>query len=83
MTFWDVGAHIGFMSLLGSQLVGDSGIVRAFEPAQANRQRLEENVRLNHAYNVTIESCALGARNEVAMLYAHGSLMRTPHSGTW
>ena len=29
--FYDVGANIGFMSLLGSKLVGDTGVVIAFE----------------------------------------------------
>lgn len=78
MTFWDVGAHIGFMALLGSRLVGAGGAVRAFEPAEDNRARLLANARLNHVANLEVESCALGAVGRTAMLYAHGaSSMRT------
>ena len=37
---WDVGAHIGFFTLLLSRLVGSSGVVHAFEPWPANVDRL-------------------------------------------
>lgn len=78
MIFWDVGAHIGFMSVLASRLVGPSGTVRAFEPAYENRERLTVNLHLNAAWNVVVESYALSASGGSAELYRHkATLMRT------
>lgn len=52
--FLDIGAWIGIYSLLASRLVGPSGQVYAFEPDPIARSNLEENVRLNEAWNVKI-----------------------------
>lgn len=52
--FFDVGANVGFYSLLGARLVGDSGRVIAFEPMPRNLAFLHRHVRLNRAENVTI-----------------------------
>ena len=51
---YDVGAHIGFFTLLLSRLVGEGGKVFAFEPDPANAKRLRETVTLNRAMNVRI-----------------------------
>ena len=48
MTFVDVGANIGYYSLLAARAVGPAGAVHAFEPNEAVRPRLEENIRLNN-----------------------------------
>lgn len=42
-TFVDVGAHIGYFSLLASEIVGPDGIVLSFEPAQRSFQLLQKN----------------------------------------
>ncbi len=47
MTFVDVGANIGYYTLLAARAVGKAGLVYAFEPNVAVRSRLEENLRLN------------------------------------
>jgi FkbM family methyltransferase len=47
MTFVDVGANIGYYTLLAARAVRDVGRVYAFEPNAAIRPRLEENLRLN------------------------------------
>jgi FkbM family methyltransferase len=52
--FVDVGANIGYFSILASRLVGDEGSVFAFEPSQGSIERLEANVDLIKARNVTI-----------------------------
>jgi FkbM family methyltransferase len=44
---YDVGANIGYISLLLAKAVGDSGKVFAFEALPANVERLGENLRLN------------------------------------
>lgn len=43
MVLFDVGAHIGYYSLLASRLVGPSGKVVAFEPTPRTRSILERN----------------------------------------
>ncbi|MFE4174204.1 FkbM family methyltransferase [Streptomyces sp. NPDC056909] len=51
-TFVDVGANIGYYSVLASQLVGDGGKVVAIEASPVFLQRLSQNVRLNELGNV-------------------------------
>lgn len=51
--FLDVGAHIGFFSLLTSHLVGDAGRVIAVEPNADNFTWLKDLMALNARPNVT------------------------------
>jgi FkbM family methyltransferase len=57
--FYDVGAHIGIMSLVAARLVGNRGTVFAFEADPANALRMEEHVRRNGFEQVHILSCAV------------------------
>jgi FkbM family methyltransferase len=78
MTFWDVGAHIGFFTCLAGALVGTGGQVVAFEPQDDNRQRLIACLKLNRLENVTVNDCALAATRGPVVLHAHhSSLMWT------
>jgi len=45
--FYDVGAHIGILSLLAGRLVGSAGSVFSFEADPANAERIEEHARQN------------------------------------
>jgi FkbM family methyltransferase len=45
--FIDVGANVGYFSLLASRLVGDGGSVAAIEAAPAIHEQLVENLALN------------------------------------
>jgi len=54
MVFVDIGANIGYYSLMASKLVGSSGKVFSFEPWSRNRSILEENINLNNLSNITI-----------------------------
>jgi FkbM family methyltransferase len=63
--FIDVGANIGFFSLLASKVVGSAGRVLAFEPDPQTRRCLDANVRLNNARNVTVHEQALSDRLEM------------------
>ncbi|MBI2331372.1 MAG: FkbM family methyltransferase, partial [Chloroflexi bacterium] len=55
MTAYDVGAHIGYISLLLARAVSPSGRVFAFEPLPANLERLQANLTLNpDIRNVTV-----------------------------
>ncbi len=48
----DVGAHIGYYTLLASSLVGKSGKVFAFEPEPQNFGALLGNITLNGFWNI-------------------------------
>jgi FkbM family methyltransferase len=56
----DVGANIGFLTLLASKLVGPAGHVYALEPAAEPFAALEANVALNGFENVTALRLAAG-----------------------
>jgi FkbM family methyltransferase len=46
--FYDLGAHVGFFTLLGAKLVGASGKVISVEPEPSNAGRLRAHIRINH-----------------------------------
>jgi FkbM family methyltransferase len=54
MTVLDIGANIGYYTLLAARGVGPSGRVYAFEPDARSRSGLERNLRLNQMGNVTV-----------------------------
>ena len=59
-TFLDVGANIGYFSLLASDLVGDTGRVVSFEPSARALSKLTTHLCLNQCSNVTVCSQAMG-----------------------
>jgi len=61
----DIGANIGYYTLMFSRLVGSRGAVYAIEPAPVIRKLLEENVALNHLSNVTPVAFGISSRCEV------------------
>lgn len=46
-TFFDIGAHFGFFSLLARQVIGPNGRVASFEPMPRTRARLMRNLGSN------------------------------------
>ena len=54
MTVVDVGANLGYYSLLAARLVGSSGRVVAFEPNSENCRLLLSSVRLGEVANVEL-----------------------------
>ncbi|NJM70903.1 MAG: FkbM family methyltransferase [Scytonema sp. RU_4_4] len=54
MFFVDIGANIGYFTLLASHLVGENGKVFAFEPFQYNLKLLYMNVKINQFDNISI-----------------------------
>jgi len=63
MTFYDVGANVGFLTVIGARLVGPTGRVVSIEPLPGNVQRLQHNVLLNQFKHVTVKELAIGAEN--------------------
>ena len=55
----DVGANIGYDSLLMSGAVGEHGQVLAFEPNMDNLFRLLHNIKVNKRTNICVQSIAL------------------------
>lgn len=67
---YDVGANVGFFTLLASKLAGASGRVYAFEPLPRNLAVLREHVRLNAAANVEVLPVAVSDRAGTARFAA-------------
>jgi len=70
--FWDVGANIGYFSLVAAAAVGERGEVAAFEPGAAALARLQENVSLNpdkKGQNIRIFNLAAADADGEAVLY--------------
>ncbi len=58
MTVLDIGANIGFLTLLFSRLAGGTGKVIAIEPDPDNFRLLQKNVAVNGLANVNCENMA-------------------------
>jgi FkbM family methyltransferase len=58
-TVVDIGAHIGYETLLLAQQVGSNGRIFAFEPLADNFRVLTENISLNGCQNITAENKAV------------------------
>ena len=59
MVFYDIGANIGFFSLLAARLVGPQGRVIAFEADPGNAVRLREHIVRNDLPWITAEQRAV------------------------
>ena len=51
---FDVGANVGYYTVLGSKLVGDTGMIISLEPFVRNLAYLHQHVALNKLKNVMI-----------------------------
>lgn len=69
---YDVGANLGFFSVLLGRLVGSTGMVYAFEPVPENAAMIEKNAQLNHFNNIQVLriACSRGS-NKSELLLAH------------
>jgi len=57
----DVGANVGYFTLIAARAVGPSGAVVAVEPVEANADALDHNVQVNGFTNVTLRRVAVDA----------------------
>jgi len=65
---FDVGANVGLYTVLLAKVLGDTGLVIAFEPAGQTYAHLLDNLRLNNLVNVRCFRKALGERSGQAWL---------------
>ena len=64
MVVYDVGANVGFLSMLGAWLAGPTGHVFCFEPLPSNADAIRHNIQLNAFENVTVIPFALGDKQQ-------------------
>jgi FkbM family methyltransferase len=62
---YDLGGHVGFYSLLASELVGPAGKVFVFEPVPRNVFYLREHLRLNNVSNVIVIEAAVSDQSGI------------------
>lgn len=56
---YDIGANIGFFSLLAATRVGTDGFVYSFEPIRENAKRIKLNMKLNRISNFQVLELAI------------------------
>jgi FkbM family methyltransferase len=67
--FFDVGANVGYYSLVASQIIGNSGRVHAFEPIAENVAAFKETITVNSIANIIVNQVAVGAADGSLTLY--------------
>src|SRR5579863_8801197 len=60
--FYDVGAHIGFYSLIAARIVGAGGRVVSFEPDAENSRVIQENASKNGFTQIVVIRTAVTDR---------------------
>lgn len=70
-TFIDVGAHVGYFSMLAAALVGPTGRVVSFEPDTSNYAHLLDHIERNAAGQVLPVPMAVGAEARVAEFFVN------------
>lgn len=74
MTVYDVGANIGYISLMAARLTAPDGRVFAFEALPANIQRLKQNITLNNLEKrVFVQQAAVVDTDGKVTFYMHRS----------
>ena len=71
-TFIDIGAHVGYFSLLMNELLNEKGTIFSFEPTQKTFELLQQNTL---SYNkIKIENLALSDKQSNTIFYIADSL---------
>lgn len=72
MTVFDVGAHMGELTLMFSRFVGDEGCVHAFEPTKAGFEMLTATCTAASLRNVKLNRLALAEQEKSVVLHSYG-----------
>ena len=70
----DVGANVGFYSMLLCSLNNDKGQVIAFEPSDLNASEIKENQLINNYINIDIRQKLVGDSNAKEVFYHFSAL---------
>lgn len=77
--FYDIGANVGFFTVIAARLCGSKGRVLAFEPVPENAAAIRRNLRLNGFANVEVHESAVARTTGQAELrlahYAGGAAL--------
>ena len=73
--FYDIGANVGFFSIVAAKLVGDTGKVYAFEPGEENAKAVRHNAQLNDFNRIEVIEKA------VSHTSGSGQLLLAKYSG--
>jgi len=65
--FFDVGAHVGYYTLVAASCVGRTGTVYSFEPFPENFARLQLNLALNSYTHVVAKDLAVSNRSGTSL----------------
>lgn len=68
-TFVDIGANIGYYSVIAAEKVGKNGKVFSFEPDPKNFSLLKENAAINHYVNIEVVNAGLSNKHHTSPLY--------------
>jgi FkbM family methyltransferase len=82
MTVFDIGAHVGFYTLLAARRVAPTGRVIAFEPSPRERNFLKFHLSLNRCHNVQVEPFALADQEGMMTLFIYPSTFLFRYSNT-
>ncbi|WMW80545.1 FkbM family methyltransferase [Undibacterium cyanobacteriorum] len=81
-TFLDIGANIGWFTIVAAQCVGDEGVIHAFEPRNTTFKYLEKTIAINGLeQRIFAHHCALGAESGKLRI-VWGTQTSNP-GGTW
>lgn len=75
MVVVDVGAHIGYYSLIAAKLVGKKGLVYAFEPEPSNYKLLCKNIEVNGYTNVVLVKKAVSNKKGKSKFWFNKSVL--------
>ena len=67
--FVDVGANIGYYTLIAASLIGEQGKIFSFEPDPENFYLLQRNLQHNHFSSVDAVDAALSDEDSIGKLY--------------
>jgi FkbM family methyltransferase len=72
--FWDVGANVGYFTLVAATALANRGQIVAFEPGKNAYERLTENIALNSYQNIQTFPLAVTDREGEAVLHLLGDI---------
>jgi FkbM family methyltransferase len=72
--FWDVGANVGYFTLVAATALANRGWIVAFEPGKNAYARLTENISLNSYQNIQTYPVAVSDREGEAVLHLAGDI---------
>ncbi len=72
--FWDIGANVGYFTLVAATALPSRGQIIAFEPGQNAYARLTENISLNPYENIQTYPVAVSDAEGEAVLHVSGDI---------